>query len=63
MAKERFVLLDRDGVINQDSDSFIKSPDEWQPIPGSLEAIALLNSHGYKVAVITNQSGLARGLI
>ncbi len=60
--KERFVLLDRDGVINQDSDAFIKSPDEWQPIPGSLEAIALLNNHGYKVAVITNQSGLARGL-
>ena len=62
MANDRFVLLDRDGVINQDSDSFIKSPDEWQPIPGSLEAIALLNNHGYKVAVITNQSGLARGL-
>ncbi len=62
MAKDRFVLLDRDGVINQDSDFFIKSPDEWQPIPGSLEAIALLNNHGYKVVVITNQSGLARGL-
>ncbi|MGZ8226642.1 MAG: D-glycero-beta-D-manno-heptose 1,7-bisphosphate 7-phosphatase [Methylococcaceae bacterium] len=58
----RFVLLDRDGVINHDSDAFIKSPDEWLPIDGSLEAIALLNSQGYKVAVITNQSGLARGL-
>lgn len=57
-----FVLLDRDGVINQDSDQYIKTPDEWRPIPGSLEAIALLNRHGYKIAVITNQSGLARGL-
>ena len=56
------VFLDRDGVINEDSDAFIKSPDEWQPIAGSLEAIALLNQHGYQVAVITNQSGLARGL-
>ncbi len=62
MVKQRFVVLDRDGVINQDSDQFIKSPDEWLPIPGSLEAIALLNEHGYKVVVITNQSGLARGL-
>lgn len=58
----KFVLLDRDGVINEDSDDFIKSPDEWLPIPGSLEAIALFNRHGYQVAVITNQSGLARGL-
>ncbi|GAB6141388.1 D-glycero-beta-D-manno-heptose 1,7-bisphosphate 7-phosphatase [Methylosoma difficile] len=58
----RFVLLDRDGVINQDSHDYIKSPEEWQPIVGSLEAIALLNQHGYQVAVITNQSGLARGM-
>jgi D-glycero-D-manno-heptose 1,7-bisphosphate phosphatase len=62
MIQDRFVLLDRDGVINQDSDLFIKSSDEWLPIPGSLEAIALLNNHGYRVAVITNQSGVARGL-
>ena len=62
MLKNRYILLDRDGVINQDSDSFIKSPEEWQPIEGSLDAIALLNRHGYKIAVITNQSGLARGL-
>jgi len=62
MPKNRYVLLDRDGVINQDSDNFIKSPDEWLPLDGSLEAIALLNKHGYKVVVITNQSGLARGL-
>jgi len=62
MPKQLYVLLDRDGVINHDSDVFIKSPDEWQPIAGSLEAIALLNRHGYKVVVISNQSGLARGL-
>lgn len=62
MPKQRYVLLDRDGVINHDSDTFIKSPDEWQPIEGSLEAIALLNAHGYQVIVVTNQSGVARGL-
>jgi len=56
------ILLDRDGVINQDSDDFIKSVDEWQAIPGSLEAIALLHRHGYRVIVISNQSGVARGL-
>lgn len=58
----RYIILDRDGVINQDSDAFIKSPNEWQPINGSLEAIALLNQHDYRVVVITNQSGIARGL-
>ncbi len=58
----RYVLLDRDGVINEDSDAFIKSPPEWKPIAGSLEAIALLNDNGWKVIVISNQSGLARGL-
>lgn len=58
---QAYVLLDRDGVINHDSDDYIKSPDEWNPIEGSLEAIALLNKHGFKVAVITNQSGLSRG--
>ena len=57
----KLVILDRDGVINQDSDEFIKSPAEWLPIEKSLEAIALLNQHDYKVVVITNQSGLARG--
>jgi D-glycero-D-manno-heptose 1,7-bisphosphate phosphatase len=62
MSQNRYILLDRDGVINHESDDFIKSPEEWQPIDGSLEAIALLNEHGYKVAVITNQSGVARGL-
>lgn len=58
----KLVILDRDGVINEDSAEFIKSPDEWNPIPGSLEAISRLNHAGYKVAVATNQSGLARGL-
>lgn len=58
----RWILLDRDGVINEDSDAYVKSPDEWIPIPGSLEAIRLLNQHGYRVAVLTNQSGVARGL-
>lgn len=55
------MLLDRDGVINEDSVHYIKSPDEWHPIPGSLKAIAQLNKAGYKVAVVTNQSGIARG--
>jgi D-glycero-D-manno-heptose 1,7-bisphosphate phosphatase len=58
----KLVILDRDGVINQDSDEYIKSPEEWQPIPGSLAAIARLHQAGYQVAVATNQSGLARGL-
>jgi len=62
MPESRYVLLDRDGVINHDSEDFIKSPEQWLPIPGSLEAIALLNEQGYKVVVVTNQSGLARGL-
>lgn len=62
MPENRYVLLDRDGVINHDSDEFIKSPEQWLPIDGSLEAIALLNRHGYKVVVVTNQSGVARGL-
>jgi D-glycero-D-manno-heptose 1,7-bisphosphate phosphatase len=58
----KLIILDRDGVINHDSDEFIKSPDEWKPIKGSLEAIARLNQAEYRVVVITNQSGLSRGL-
>ncbi len=58
----KLVILDRDGVINQDSAQFIKSPEEWIPIPGSLEAIALLNQAGFRVALATNQSGIERGL-
>lgn len=57
------IILDRDGVINHDSDDFITSPAEWEPIEGSLEAIARLNHAGYRVVVITNQSGIARGLL
>jgi len=57
----KLVILDRDGVINHDSDAYIKSREEWLPIAGSLEAIAKLNAHGYIVAVATNQSGIARG--
>jgi len=62
MPNQRYILLDRDGVINRDSDEFIKYPEQWLPIDGSLEAIALLNAHGYQVVVVTNQSGIARGL-
>ena len=58
----KLVVLDRDGTINHDSDQFIKSPAEWKPIRGSLEAIARLTQAGYRVVVATNQSGIARGL-
>jgi len=60
---KKLVILDRDGVINQDSDTFIKSPDEWVPISGSLAAISRLKSAGWIIAIATNQSGLARGLL
>ena len=58
----KLVILDRDGVINQESKDFIKSPDEWQPLKGSLEAIARLSQAGFDVVVITNQSGIGRKL-
>jgi D-glycero-D-manno-heptose 1,7-bisphosphate phosphatase len=58
----RLIILDRDGVINHDSDQYIRSPEEWRPIAGSLEAIARLNHAGFRVVVATNQSGLGRGL-
>ena len=57
----KLVILDRDGVINEDSDAYIKSVQEWIPIPGSIEAIAQLSKAGWTVAVATNQSGIARG--
>ncbi|MDF0733467.1 D-glycero-beta-D-manno-heptose 1,7-bisphosphate 7-phosphatase [Pseudomonas entomophila] len=57
----KLLILDRDGVINYDSDAYIKSLDEWLPIPGSIEAIAQLSKAGWTVAVATNQSGIARG--
>jgi len=58
----KLVILDRDGVINYDSDQYIKSPGEWKPMPGSLEAIAKLTQAGYKVVIASNQSGIGRGL-
>ena len=62
MTRPGLVVIDRDGVINEDSDEFIKSVAEWRPIRGSLEAIAALHRGGWKVAVVTNQSGVGRGL-
>jgi D-glycero-D-manno-heptose 1,7-bisphosphate phosphatase len=58
----KLVILDRDGTINHDSDEYIKSPEEWRPIKGSLEGIARLTQAGYRIVVATNQSGIARGL-
>jgi len=58
----KLVILDRDGTINHDSDQYIKSPAEWKPIKGSLEAIARLSQNGWRVVVATNQSGIGRGL-
>ena len=58
----KLVILDRDGVINYDSPDYIKSPEEWQALPGSLKAISLLNKAGIKVAIATNQSGIFRKL-
>lgn len=58
----KLIILDRDGVINHDSDAFIKSPDEWQSLPGSTDAIARLSRNGWRVIIATNQSGVGRGL-
>jgi D-glycero-D-manno-heptose 1,7-bisphosphate phosphatase len=62
MMNMKLVILDRDGTINEDRDDYVKSPEEWQPLPQALEAIARLNHAGWHVAVVTNQSGLGRGL-
>ena len=62
MPDPRWVILDRDGVINEDSDAYIKSVAEWKPLPGSLEAIARLSRAGWRLAVVSNQSGIGRGL-
>ena len=61
LKNSKFIILDRDGVINYESKDYIKSPDEWIPIPGSLEAISLLSQAGYTIVVATNQSGVGRG--
>lgn len=58
----KLIILDRDGTINEDSAQFVKSPEEWRPLPGALEAIARLNHAGWHVVVASNQSGLGRGL-
>jgi D-glycero-D-manno-heptose 1,7-bisphosphate phosphatase len=58
----KLIILDRDGTINEDRDDYVKSVDEWVPIPGALEAIARLNQYGWHVVIATNQSGLGRGL-
>ena len=58
----KLVILDRDGTINSDSDDYVKTPEEWQPLPGALEAIARLNHAGWHVVIASNQSGLGRGL-
>ena len=57
----KLIILDRDGVINQDSDAYIKTLDEWIPIPGSIDAVARLSKAGWTIAVATNQSGIGRG--
>jgi len=61
--RSRLLIVDRDGVINEDSPNFIKGPDEWVPIPGSLHALGLAHQHGFLIHVVTNQSGIARGLL
>ena len=58
----KLVILDRDGTINEDSDEFVKSPEEWIPLPGAMDAIAKLNHAGWHVVIASNQSGLGRGL-
>ena len=62
VTRHKLIILDRDGVINHDSDQYIKSPEEWQPIAGSMEAIARLTQNGWRCVVATNQSGIGRGL-
>jgi D-glycero-D-manno-heptose 1,7-bisphosphate phosphatase len=62
VSRSRFVILDRDGVINRDTVDYIRSPEEWIPLPGALEAIARLTAGGWTIAVATNQSGVGRGL-
>ena len=63
MAEMKLVLLDRDGVINEESDGYVRSAEDWIPIEGSVDAIARLTQANYRVVVVTNQSGIARGLL
>ena len=62
MAPIKLVILDRDGTINVEREDYVKSPEEWEPLPGAMEAIARLNHGGWHVVIATNQSGLGRGL-
>ena len=59
---DKLIVLDRDGVINHDSEDYIKTPEEWRPLRGSLDAIAALTAAGFRVVVVSNQSGIGRGL-
>ena len=63
MNQSKFIILDRDGVINQDSSAYVKTPDEWVPIDRSMEAISLLTKNSYKIILISNQAGISRGII
>lgn len=63
MQSDKYIILDRDGVINYESSAYIKIPDEWHPIPKSIEAISLLSRNDYKIILISNQAGISRGLI
>ena len=58
----RLVVIDRDGTLNRDPEDFLHGPDDWEPLPGALEAVARLNEAGWRVVVASNQSGLGRGL-
>tara|TARA_B100000609_G_C17028404_1_gene337449 strand:- start:64 stop:600 length:537 start_codon:yes stop_codon:yes gene_type:complete len=60
---EKYIILDRDGVINYESSEYIKKPNEWNPIPGSLDAIKVLTENNFNIIIITNQSGINRGII
>ena len=63
MNQSKYIILDRDGVINQDSSAYVKTPDEWVPIERSMEAISLLTKNSYKIILISNQAGISRGII
>ena len=63
MSQHKYIILDRDGVLNYDSNTFIKNPEEWLVLPRSLEAIALLTKNNYRTLLISNQSGVGRGVI
>ena len=63
MLNHKYIILDRDGVINHDSPAYIKKPQEWTPIKRSLEAISLLTKHSYRILLVSNQAGVSRGII